>query len=182
MRIISGKFRGRRLKSFKADHIRPTTDRIKESIFNSLMGELEGAFVLDLYSGTGNLAIESISRGAKLVYVVEKSRKSMSIINANLEMLEITGQVKTHLTDVFTYLRQYGSEPFDIIFIDPPFTEKLADQTMESLCQSQVSRPGTKVIIESSSHEVIKDVYIGYKLLARKSFGDKNVSFFEKEH
>lgn len=80
MRIISGKYRGRRLSAFNAPHIRPTTDRVKETMFNKLMGQVEGARVLDLFAGTGNLGIESLSRGANWVEFVESNRKSLEIL------------------------------------------------------------------------------------------------------
>jgi hypothetical protein len=84
MRIISGKWRGRRLVSFKADHIRPTTDRVKESLFNKLQAEWEDARVLDLYAGTGNIGFEALSRGAREVVAVEMSGKSIDIIRRNI--------------------------------------------------------------------------------------------------
>ena len=90
MRIISGKYKGRNLVSFKADHIRPTMDRIKETIFNKWMMYVDGAKVLDLFAGTGNLGIEALSRGATHVTFVEKSNKSMNIVKENLELLKIS--------------------------------------------------------------------------------------------
>ena len=100
MRVISGKYKGRELVSFKADHIRPTTDRVKESIFNKLQSHIAGARVLDLFSGTGSLAIEAISREAESVTAVEMNKKSIEIIKKNLQLLKIT-EIEVLGQDVF---------------------------------------------------------------------------------
>src|ERR1035437_557283 len=107
MRVISGKFKGRQLVEFEADHIRPTTDRVKETLFNKLMGQVEGARVLDLFSGTGNLAIECTSRGAAWVDMVESHKKSLEIIRENLNKLKITEGFKLNQIDAFRYIAGY---------------------------------------------------------------------------
>jgi 16S rRNA (guanine966-N2)-methyltransferase len=180
MRIISGRFKGRRLVSFTADHIRPTTDRIKESIFNKLQGELEGAKILDLYSGTGNLSCEAVSRGAVSVDAVEISRKSIQIIKDNLDLLKIEDQVCVINEDVLKYLLKYEGEPYDLIFTDPPFTEKLADATLIALGKSRAVGEQTTVVIESSSHEIVKETYEGLERIDERDYGDKRVSYWRK--
>ncbi len=180
MRIIAGKFRGRRLVSFKADHIRPTTDRIKESIFNKLQGYVEGARVLDLFSGTGNLACESISRGAAKVDAVELSRKSIVIIRENLELLDIKGDVTIHNEDVLKYLSRYTGAPYDLVIADPPFTEKLSNSVLEALSKSEAVGEETMIVIESSSHETVLDHYEGLERTDERDYGDKRVTFWRK--
>ncbi len=180
MRIIAGKFRGRRLSSFKADHIRPTTDRVKESIFNKLQGYFDGARVLDLFSGTGNLTCEAISRGAATVDAVELSKKSIAIIRENLELLEIGPEVQIFADDVLKYLNKYQGAPYDVILADPPFTEKLADQVLAALAASAAVGPDTVIMIEASSHETVKEVYPGLELRDRRDYGDKQVSFWRR--
>lgn len=180
MRIIAGRFRGRKLAHFKADHIRPTTDRIKESVFNKLQGYVEGARVLDLFSGTGNLSCEAISRGAREVDAVEISKKSARIIRENLKLLGIENEVRLHLEDVLKYLARYKGEPYDLIFADPPFTEKMADQVLEALARSEAVGPETIIMIEASSHELVKDSYPGLVRSDLRDYGDKKVSFWQK--
>ncbi len=147
MRIIAGRFKGRRLVSFKADHIRPTTDRVKESIFNKLQGHLDGARVLDLFSGTGNLSCEAVSRGASQVDAVELSKKSIQIIRDNLKALEIEDEVRVIQDDVLKYLRKYAGDPYDLILADPPFTEKLSNSVLEELGKSAAVGPETMIMI-----------------------------------
>lgn len=180
MRIIAGKFRGRRLSSFKADHIRPTTDRIKESIFNKLQGHLDGARVLDLFSGTGNLACEAVSRGAASVDAVELSKKSVAIIRENVKLLGIESDVRIHVMDVMKFLRSYAGQPYDLILADPPFTEKLAHDVLEELSRSSAVGSETIVMIESSSHETVLETYEGLERTDERDYGDKRVTFWRR--
>jgi 16S rRNA (guanine966-N2)-methyltransferase len=180
LRIISGRFRGRRLVSFKADHIRPTTDRVKESIFNKLQGYIDGARVLDLFSGTGNLTCEAISRGAASVDAVELSRKSINIIRDNLELLEIEDQVQIINDDVLKYLKRYSGPAYDLILADPPFTEKLANSVLEALSKSAVLGDETLFMIEASSHETVLDHYEGLERTDDRDYGDKRVTFWRR--
>ncbi len=176
--MISGKYGGRKLISFDEAHIRPTTDRVKESLFNILMGQCEQARVLDLFSGTGNLAIEAFSRGAVFVEAVEKSPKSIEIIKKNLAALSIKDVVVTK-KDVFSYLKNFTGEPFDLIFVDPPFTEKLAHDVMTQLAVSHTFSSATTIAIESAKKERIEDTYDQLVCVDRRNFGDKILSFFE---
>ncbi|MCB0349603.1 MAG: 16S rRNA (guanine(966)-N(2))-methyltransferase RsmD [Bdellovibrionales bacterium] len=180
MRIISGRLKGRQLVGFKAGHIRPTTDRVKETLFNILMGDVPGARVLDLFAGTGNLGIEALSRGASYVECVEVNKSSLRIIADNLKSLGIQKEIKVTASDVFKYLKSYKAEPFDIIFIDPPFTEAIAHKCMEAASTTQAAKIGTIFVIESSRHERIDDAYGPLRLLDRRAFGDKSASFFQK--
>lgn len=181
MRIISGKFKGRQLTSFQAGHIRPTTDRVKETLFNKLMGEIEGARILDLFSGTGNLAIECISRGARWVDLVESHRKSLSIIGENLRLLKIEDGYKIFPVDVFKYIRSYQGDPYDVIIADPPFTEKLGHDLLLLISTSSLMGPDSTLVIEVSSKERMDEVYPGLNRLDRREFGDKHLHFFQKD-
>lgn len=178
MRIISGKYKGHALVSFSASHIRPTTDRVKESLFNIWQSDIEGARVLDLFSGTGSLGIEALSRGAKSVHFVDAHPKSIQILRQNIEKLKINEDHKIQTGDVFQFLKKYKEEPFDLIFIDPPFTEAIADQVMGAVSRSSSFHSTTKIAIESGRREKIGE---DYKTLARydvRQFGDKSLSLF----
>ncbi len=175
MRIIAGKYGGRKLTHFKANHIRPTTDRIKESIFNRLQFQIDGALVLDLFSGTGNLAIEALSRGAEKVTAVEAHPQSMAIIKKNKELLGIGKELDCQQKDVFKFLKNC-EESYPLILVDPPFTEKLADEVLKALSQSQCIAQGTEVFIESSAKEHTAEEYLPLKRVLHKSYGDKFLS------
>ncbi len=182
MRIISGKFKGHQLISFQASHIRPTTDRVKESLFNILRDFIENSKILDLFSGTGNLGIESISRDAKEVFFVELNKKSIEIIKRNFDKLKITSNFKLIPSDALKFLEKYNDEPFDIIFADPPFTEEMADEVMEIASKSKAFGDHTIMAIESAKREKIQDTYSNNVVLKdRRFFGDKVLSFYHKK-
>lgn len=181
MRIISGKYKGRHLVSFKADHIRPTMDRIKETIFNKWMMYVDGAKVLDLFAGTGNLGLEALSRGATHVTFVEKNNKSMNIVKENLALLKINkSEYQVQLKDVITFVRQSSDTVYDLIFIDPPFTEKMAHDVMNAVGQSSIFADHTRIVIESIKQERIDDTYGDLVCYDRQDYGDKFLSFFAK--
>jgi 16S rRNA (guanine966-N2)-methyltransferase len=183
MRIISGKYKGRQLVDFKADHIRPTTDRVKETLFNKLMGLVEGARVLDLFSGTGNLAIECISRGCASVDIVESHKKSIAIIHENLKKLGIVEGYKIHPVDAFRYIESYQGEPYDVVLADPPFTQSLAHDLALKIGESQLLGIESTLVIEASSKERMDEAYPFVIRLDRREFGDKHLNFFKKvEH
>lgn len=179
MRIIAGRFRGRKLVSFDASHIRPTTDRVKESIFNKLQGDFSGARVLDLFSGTGNLSIESVSRGAIDVEAVEVNSKSVRIIRQNLKSLDIENEVKVVQQDVFQYLRNFNGTKFDIILADPPFTEKFGDRLLRSIADSRVLAEAGVCVVETHSKDLIEVKYGALELFDDRDYGDKRVTFWQ---
>lgn len=181
MRIISGKYKGHQLVSFHADHIRPTTDRVKESLFNIIQHATDGAKVLDLFSGTGNLGLEAMSRGAESVLFVEMNRKSIQILEKNLEKLKVEEPYKIIQKDVLAFLKSYTGEPFDVIFADPPFTEAMAHDVMLAADQSRVFHPETLFMIESAKREKILDDYPTLTRYDHREFGDKVLSFFKKK-
>ncbi len=182
MRVISGKFKGRPLVSFQADNIRPTTDRVKETLFNKLMGQVEAARVLDLFSGTGNLAIECISRGAGWVDLVESHKKSLAIIRENFTLLKITDGYKIFPIDAFKFIDAFRGEPYDLVIADPPFTQSWAHDLCLKAGESRILKAGGVFVIEASSKERMEESYPGLIRLDQRTFGDKNLNFFEREN
>lgn len=179
MRIISGKYGGQHLVSFKADHIRPTTDRVKESLFNIIQNELEHARVLDLFCGTGNLGLEALSRGASEVLFVDLHPKSLSILKQNIEKLRVDEPHRILRKDVFGFLGAYKEDPFDLVFIDPPFTEAIAHDVMVKVSGSAIFKAGTLIAIESGRREKIEDDYGSLYRYNHREFGDKYLSLFK---
>lgn len=179
MRIIAGKYRGHQLVSFKADHIRPTTDRVKETLFNKIQFQIEGANVADLFCGTGNLGIEALSRNASFCTFVEKNPKSLTITRQNLEKLKVPKQeYKIVNMDVIAFLKNFAGEPFDIILADPPFTEKMAHDVMEAASQSAAFAEHTVLAIESEKKERMEERYGSLVRYDQKDYGDKYLNMF----
>lgn len=182
MRIISGRFKGRVLSSFQADHIRPTTDRVKETLFNKWMSSVDGAQVLDLFSGTGNLGFEALSRGAQHVDFVEMNVKSINILKKNADLLKLdAGEYKIYKQDVLSYLKRYQGKPYNLILADPPFTEKMAHDVMVALDQSSCFDEETLIAIESHKKERMEDSYENLYRYDFRDYGDKVLSFFAKK-
>ena len=121
VRIISGTLRGNKLTNFTGNDVRPTSDRIKEWIFN-VLGNIEGSNVLDLYAGTGNLGIEAISRGAKFVTFVDSSYKSLQLIKKNVVLMKLENRVDIQQKDSVKYISEKNKGDFDLIFADPPYS------------------------------------------------------------
>lgn len=182
MRIISGKFKGRVLSSFQAEHIRPTTDRVKETLFNKWMTQVEDAKVLDLFAGTGNLGLESLSRGCSHVDFVELNVKSIQILKKNIELLKIhASEFSIYKQDVLLYLKKYQGEAYDLILADPPFTEKMAHDVMQAIAMSNCFNESTLIAIESHKKERMEDTYLNLYRYDFKDYGDKVLSFFTKK-
>ncbi|MBX9768510.1 MAG: 16S rRNA (guanine(966)-N(2))-methyltransferase RsmD [Bdellovibrionales bacterium] len=180
MRIISGKWKGRQLTHFKGDHLRPTTDRVKESLFNILQSSWEGARILDLFSGTGNLSFESLSRGAREVVAVEQNPKSIEIILKNSQILEKPKELLLQKKDVFKFLQAYEGEAFDVVLADPPFTHAIAHDVMDTIAKSKVFKPETVIAIEAARRERLDTSYSPLREIDRREFGDKLLAFFQK--
>jgi 16S rRNA (guanine966-N2)-methyltransferase len=179
VRIIAGKFKNQLLVDFKADHIRPTTDRVKESLFNIMMGHFDGSRVLDLFAGTGNLGIEALSRGAREVVFVESNPKSVAIIKQNIAKFKIQNDCQIVIKDVPAFLKSYVGEPFDVIIADPPFTEKMAHDVMVAMAQGRSFNESTIISIESQKKERIDEDYGTLIRYDQRFFGDKTLSFFK---
>ncbi|WP_350333484.1 16S rRNA (guanine(966)-N(2))-methyltransferase RsmD [Coralliovum pocilloporae] len=135
MRVVGGKFRGKALAGPKTDAIRPTTDRMRESVFNILehrFGGLEGRRVLDLFAGTGALGLEAMSRGAEHALFVEEGVEGRGLLRRNIESLGLMGRTRIFRRDA-TKLGEVGTlEPFDLVFLDPPYSRGLGEQALVS--------------------------------------------------
>lgn len=154
MRVISGSQRGRRLISLEGLEVRPTTDKVKESIFNIIQFDLEGSSVLDLFAGSGQLGIEALSRGAKSVTFTDNSKKSLDTVKKNIEITGFQGQSKAVLSDAFSFLNSCNAK-FDIVILDPPYEKKLCDRAFEFL--PRVLTPNSIVVCETRTGEELPD-------------------------
>jgi len=179
MRIISGISKGRRLATPKSQAIRPTSDRVKESIFNILGEEVEGKVILDLFAGTGNLGIEALSRGAKRALFVEKGRQALSLIQRNLSqcgMLERSEILPKDVSRAIGILKQRG-ESFDLILMDPPYEKGLIQKTLLKLHSHRIYHEDSILVIEHDRREPIPEMVEGWTLIRQRGIGDTLISF-----
>lgn len=150
VRIVAGKYRGRRLHVIDSPGFRPTPDRVKETVFSWLQPYLPGSRCLDLFAGSGALCLESLSRGAEEVVMVEKVRAVADNLAKNIQTLKADA-AKLVNTDALAFLNG-KAEPFDIVFVDPPFSESgLINQCLSGLQQKGWLKPGALVYVEASS-------------------------------
>ena len=183
MRIIAGKFRGRRLKSPPSAQTRPTSDRLRETLFNILAPRIEGARLLDLCAGTGAVGIEALSRGASHVTFVDQSRKMCGLIGANLDSLEVAPDDReVVVATAFDYLRRLvknDGPAFDIVFLDPPYAsdyDGLLNYGGEQA--SQILNAGGIVIVEHHKKKVLQPQFSALKRYRELKQGDSVISFY----
>jgi 16S rRNA (guanine(966)-N(2))-methyltransferase RsmD len=179
MRIISGISKGKKLRTLRGQAIRPTSDRVKESIFNILGQEVEGKHVLDLFAGTGNLGIEALSRGAVRAVFVEKEKLAIDLIKKNLSHCGfddrsriITGAVERAIR----LLRRKG-EVFDLIFMDPPYQKGLVQKTLDILHTQPLYHEDSILVIEHDRREPLSESMEEWVLVRKRQFRDTVVSF-----
>lgn len=149
MRIISGKYRGKKLKEFNLDSTRPTTDRVKESIFNLIQFDVLDSVCLDLFSGTGALGIEAISRGAKTVHLIDKNKEAIKIIRENLKGIE--GDYQVHNTDYLEFLNSANNK-YDLIFLDPPYNTECGITAIDYIVKLNLINKNGIIIFETSEN------------------------------
>jgi 16S rRNA (guanine(966)-N(2))-methyltransferase RsmD len=180
IRVISGVYKGLKLKIPSDYDIRPTQDRVKESIFNVLGMELEARSVLDLFSGSGSLGIEAISRGAAKVYFVDNSFKSIKLIKSNLELLKDNDcECKVLKSDIPKFLAHFEEFAADFIFLDPPY--KIDPRVMQDIFSILSNNlnifKNTTTIYEYFSKRDIAGEIGELKIIKNSHFGDKIVSY-----
>ncbi len=150
MRVIAGKARRLNLKTIEGNDTRPTTDRIKETLFNILSQDIPGCHFLDLFSGSGAIAIEALSRGAEHAVLVEKNPKACACIRENLNFTKLASDAVLLNMDVLQAMRSLeGKERFDFIFMDPPYNMDLERQVLEYLMHSSLIDKQSTIIIEA---------------------------------
>ncbi len=147
LRIIGGAWRSRKLSFPELPGLRPSPDRVRETLFNWLAAEIPGARCLDLFAGSGALGLEAASRGAAEVVMVEWERAAVNALHSHVNLLN-AGQVQVWEGDALTYLRG-SAVPFDVVFIDPPFGSELLQQSMLALQTGDWVRPGAHIYLEA---------------------------------
>jgi 16S rRNA (guanine966-N2)-methyltransferase len=181
MRVIGGNARGRRLKVPKGQAVRPTSDRVKEALFNILPHDLSGIRLLDLFAGTGNVSIEAISRGAAEAILIDSSIKSGKVIRENLRSVGFANRASVRIAPVSRALRLLArrGETFDMIFLDPPYQRNWVKACLEAIARGNLLRSSGTLVVEHSARERIEAEYGSLILKDQRKYGDTWLSFFE---
>ena len=182
MRAIAGSARSLKLKTLEGMDTRPTTDRIKETLFNIIGPSVYDSIFLDLFSGSGGIGIEALSRGAKEAVFVENNPKAMRCIKDNLKFTRLESKAATMTADVMNALyRLEGEKVFDIIFMDPPYDHELEKKVLEYLSGSELVYDDTTIIVEASKDtrfDYVED--LGFSLVREKIYKTNKHVFIEK--
>lgn len=179
MRVVSGEYGGRTLKTLEGKNTRPTGDKVRAAIFSMLGQYFEGGLVLDLYSGSGGLAIEAISRGCDRAIMVEKDRQAQQVIQANIDM--------TKDNERFTLMKMTSdkaisllNEPFDLVFLDPPYAKEQIVKDIEKLEDRGLLSPDVTIVCETDKSVELPDTIATFRLIKQKTYGISKVSLYER--
>ena len=176
MRVITGTARGRRLREPEGMAIRPTTDSVKEAIFNTIQFDIEGRRVLDLFAGTGQLGIEALSRGAAEAVFVDRDREAVKIVKENLKACSLQAVVRQE--DALSALRR--EEKFDLIFVDPPYDAGLYGPVLETIKSVDKLTDGGIIICEARSTEPLPDLAVPYGKRKEYRYGKVKIAVYTK--
>ena len=176
MRVITGTAGGRKLKSPSGNAVRPTTDHVKQAIFNILQFDMEGRRVLDLFGGTGQMGIEAISRGAREAVFIDSSRTSVSLIRENLKLCGFRAEVLQ--TDALSFLQR--GDKFDIIFVDPPYDAGLYEPVLHRINAVDNLNEGGIIICEARAGEVLPELQPPYGKLRERDYGNIKICIYTR--
>lgn len=178
MRIITGKARGVKLATLDGTATRPTAERVKEAIFSMLQFDIEGRTVLDLFAGSGQMALEALSRGAKSAVLVDASNDAANIIRQNALKTKLFSDARIIVNDYKLAIRQLSGEKFDIVFIDAPYAAKLTGDALQRLCKAELLSDGAFIVCESDDDKVFE--LDGLTLFKQTHYGKAYISIYKK--
>ncbi len=180
IRIISGRFRGRKLPVRDVNGLRPTTDRVKETLFNWLMQSTHGSRVLDCFAGSGGLALEALSRHAEYAMLCEKDKEAASQLKANIASLQLDN-AEVRQGDSLQLLATPPPQAFDLVFVDPPFRLGLAGPVCQLLEQHQWLAEGALIYVEVEKELTLTEIPHSWSLLKEKTAGQVTCRLFERQ-
>lgn len=181
MRIIAGELKGRRLETPpESERIRPTTERVKEAVFSMAAPYLEDALVVDLFTGTGNLGLEAISRGARYVIFGDKSRKSLALAERNIRHCGVLDKSTLILGDWEQVLRRI-KQPQDVFFLDPPYADGILFDCIQKISESDMLTSEGIIVAEHSVKEDLPEDIGSFERLKRKRYGNIVISIYSKK-
>ena len=176
MRVITGMARGRKLKALEGNDVRPTTERTKEAVFSIIQFETEGRIFLDLFSGSGQMGIEALSRGAKKAVFVDERRECINIIKENLKTVGLDKNAVVLHTNAFSYIGREQNEKFDIAFLDPPYSTGILQEILPLVTQN-MKKTGV-IICENPLFEEIPEKINGFVLDRNYRYGKIRISIY----
>ena len=181
MRIITGSARGVSLVTLAGDSTRPTAERTKEAVFSMLQFEIEGRRVLDLFSGSGQMALEALSRGADFAIMVDKSKEAVRVIEKNAAKTKLLERCRIVCEDSLSYLKKQ-KDCFDIVWIDPPYDSDLIQRSLALLLEGGFLKPTSTVVCESRVEDIFADnetLRASFEILRHAKYGIAHVTLLK---
>ena len=181
MRVVSGKARGLKLKTIESDSTRPTKDMVKEALFSMLTDVVENATVLDLFAGSGQIALEALSRGAKEAYLCDLNKECIKVINENFEKAHLSDTIKLFNEDYQATLQRIKDVRFEIIYIDPPYNKDLGTSAIMQISSLDLLKKNGVLIFETDTNEEAPDFIGIYEKFKTKKYGRNVLSFYRRK-
>lgn len=182
MRIAGGFLKNQSLKTPKGDKTRPTSDKLRQSVFNIAQSYVENASFLDLFAGSGAMGIEALSRGAKEATFIEKDRAALKVLRENLNTLDLTPLSKLLAGDVLTLIKKLKGKTFELIYVDPPYEKGLQEKTLVLIDQLDLLHPEGLLFIEESSQKELEIFSLkNIELLKKRKVGSTFLYEFIKK-
>ena len=179
MRVITGTARGRKLRELPGMETRPTTDKVKESIFNIIQFDIEGRRVLDLFGGTGQLGIEALSRGAAHCTFVDLRREAAAVIRENLQVTRLAGQARVVQGDSLSFLASCR-EKFDLILLDPPYASGLLEKAVKAAAEIDILTENGIMVCESAAGQVLPALEAPYEKGREYRYGKIKITLYRR--
>ena len=177
MRIITGSAKGIRLKTLEGDATRPTSERVKEAVFSMIQGDIEDREVLDLFCGSGQMALEALSRGASHAVAVDKALPAIKIITENAEKTKLISKCTIVRDEYLGFIKRNRGRKFDIVFLDPPYASGYYSIALKAMLDNDMLKPSTMIICESGMQALRHPVFVilekedAYQIMEKKLAG-----------
>lgn len=178
MRIISGERRGHKLFEFSGDDIRPTTDRVKESMFSLIQEHISDALVLDMFCGSGALSFEALSRGADFAVCIDSDKRSVDVIRKNCTALGYGHKCEIINSSCFDYIKR-TNKCFDLIFLDPPYNKGLIEKALNAIISEKILNNGGIIVLESDNTDFCGSCE-GLDIIKQRKYGRSYVTVYKR--
>lgn len=182
LRIIAGESKNKRIKTRKGNETRPTLESVKESLFSIITPYIEGSRFLDLFSGSGNIALEALSRGAIRAIMIEKDNEALKYIIENINNLGYENRCRAYKNDVLRAIEILGrkGEQFDIIFMDPPYKDEICEKVLKTISKHNILANNGLIVCEHHIFENMNEMIAEFKKADERKYGKKSLTFYTR--
>lgn len=182
MRIIAGIYRSRKLETLAGDNTRPTLDKVKEAVFSSIGPYFDGGSMLDLFSGSGNIGLECISRGIDKAYLCDKSNQAIRIIKTNIDNLDAGSKCVVMRGDYHQNIESLKDRKFKVIYLDPPYAMKVIDEILEFIDKNEMLEADGIIVVESAYEDSFRERYGKLVKVKEKQYRISRISYYEVQN